>query len=260
MSSFKLQAGILCAAIALIQASSWAQDSSANIDSAAAIQPPPAAADTAKPQPPRAEVAYSLDFARVGKKDIRGFLTSNGYDFQKAANNPSQLNIFTSDDNLILKAKEPILGLIINKDLNIPKFSKIKIEWGVNLFPEGASYEDKVNNEAIMVYVFFGTERFSSGSLFIPSSPYFIGFFLSKSDERGHVYLGRHYKEGGRFMCLDNPPLDQAVSSEIDLNAAFKKCFGKDAPPITGLSIEVDTSSTSTGKSKAFIRKIEIFK
>jgi len=33
-----------------------------------------------------------------------------------------------------------------------------------------------------MVYVFFGHEKYSSGSMFVPDSPYFIGFFLCPNE------------------------------------------------------------------------------
>jgi hypothetical protein len=70
------------------------------------------------------------------------------------------------------------------------KYSKVKIEWGVIKYPKGASYEGKVNNEALLVLVFFGDEKISSGHLTIPDSPYFIGLFLGRHDKVNKAYKG----------------------------------------------------------------------
>mgnify|MGYP000473520078 CR=1 FL=1 len=57
------------------------------------------------------------------------------------------------------RANRP-LALKICDFLNLP-LGKISL----NDFPDGASYAQGVNNEALMVYVFFGKERMPSGSL-----------------------------------------------------------------------------------------------
>jgi len=138
------------------------------------------------------------------------------------------------------------------------KAKKIKIVWGVENFPKGANYEKHINNEAIMVYVYFGEKKLSSDSIFIPNSPYFIGLFLGKDEKTDTPFIGNHFKQGGRFMCLANPKLNETVRSEFDLDKAFKKCFGEkmDVPPISGIALEVETSNTTP--SRAFIKSIEL--
>lgn len=56
-----------------------------------------------------------------------------------------------------------------------------------------------------MLYVFFGTDKISSGHVLIPNSPYFIGFFLCQNDQIDFPYKGRYFHAGGRFVCLGKP-------------------------------------------------------
>ena len=55
-----------------------------------------------------------------------------------------------------------------------------------------------MRNEALMVIIFMGDERLTSGSLFIPNSPYFIGLNLCHGDDRvNQPYVGSYFKKGG---------------------------------------------------------------
>jgi hypothetical protein len=147
---------------------------------------------------------------------------------------------------------------MLKSDLNIKNARKARITWGVNTFPKNASYEKGIRNEALMVYVYYGREMLHSGNLFIPKSPYFLGFYLNKSDTIGKCYTGKYFKISGRFVCVGNPAINETVISEFDLEEGFKKAFGKEktVPSISGIGLEVET--TKTGDAKAFIKKIEI--
>jgi hypothetical protein len=150
-------------------------------------------------------------------------------------------------------------GLLVNRTIGANAYSAVEIEWGVAQHPQGASYEKKINNEAIMVQVFFGTEKKASGSMFAPDIPYFVGLFLCNGDRIGHPYAGRYYQEGGRYVCVGAPAAGRTVVSRIDLRQALRTAFGaKVADAVSGYSIEVDTSSsTGEGKSSAFIKRIK---
>jgi len=150
-------------------------------------------------------------------------------------------------------------GFLINEGVDLEKFSAIRIEWGILKYPEGATYEDRVNNEALMVIVSFGHDRMPSGHFAIPSSPYFIGLFLGKEEEVNKGYKGRYFHKSGRFVCLGNPEPGETVISEYDLVAAFRRKYKKDEVPlISGIALAVDTSSSSDGgKAAAFIKSIE---
>ena len=66
--------------------------------------------------------------------------------------------------------------------MDVRDYSRVRIEWGIDAFPSGASYEQGARAEAIMVYIFFGRERHSSGSLLIPDSPYFLALYLCETE------------------------------------------------------------------------------
>lgn len=202
-------------------------------------------------------IAYSLDFI-AGSGSPGSFLNKKGFVLKKDADN---LAMSFSRGSLQLTSTTPTFGVIINDKLHIKEFSKIRIEWGILQYPEGASYEKDVNNEAIMIYVFFGDKKLSSDSIFIPDSPYFMGLFLGEHDIPGKVYIGHHFTTGGRFICVGAPKEGETVTTEFDLKPAFMKNFKQtEVPFISGISIEVDTSYLSKGNSTAFIRKIEILK
>ena len=126
--------------------------------------------------------------------------------------------------------------------------------------PVGANSDAGVRNEAIMVMVFFGHDKLSSGSFLIPDSPYFIGLFLCGEGAVGTAYTGRYFKKGGRYVCLDKPETGKVITSEFDLKAAFKTYFdADDVPVVSGLALQVDTTgSKGGGKSQASIISIEI--
>lgn len=205
----------------------------------------------------RDKILYSLDFSNTfNVSDTKEWLEKQGFDIKK---DPSGLDIYYDKGSLVFDSKEELFFYALKTTtLDIKNAKKIRITWGVNSFPENASYEKEVNNEGLMVYIYYGTVKLDSGSFFIPNSPYFIGLFLSKNDKIGKYYIGRHFKKGGRFVCLGTPKIDETVISEFDLQNGFKNGFGKDksVPPITGLGLEVET--TSSGPAKAFIKKIEI--
>ena len=96
-------------------------------------------------------------------------------------------------------------GFVLNDSLEPREYSGVRIEWGVIKYPKGASYEEKVNNEAILVLIFFGQDKVSSGHLVIPDSPYFIGLFLGRHDMPYKAYKEKYYRKGGRFVCMGNP-------------------------------------------------------
>ena len=206
-------------------------------------------------------VLYSIDFENAAKKkgDARKWLTSEGFEFQSGASSQKKVNISFNKNALCLKTKSGVFGLIMKK-IKIKDAGKIRIVWGVDKFPKGASYKKGVNNEAVMIYVYFGTKKMSSGSMFIPNSPYFLGLFLGENEDLNKPCVGKHFKESGRFICVAMPKKGETVTTEFDLNSAFKECFTKEktVPAIFDVAIEAETSNS--GDASAFIKKIEFLK
>ncbi len=214
---------------------------------------------------------FVIDFSDYEEGSIEEWLEKKGFELKEAAKDRKKLDLDVDEGALFLEAKKPLMALIVKESVDLGKYSKVKIEWGVVKYPKGASYEGKVNNEALLVLVFFGDEEISSGHLTIPDSPYFIGLFLGRHDiglflgrhdKLNKAYKGNYYHEGGRFVCLGNPKPGETIISEFDLADAFKRYFQKDeVPSISSVALEIDTtSSADDGRAVAFIHSIEFLK
>ena len=205
---------------------------------------------------------FVIDFSGYTGGSVEELLQSRGYKFEKDAKNRELLNLAITDQTLELTAKGPMSGFIVNDSVNLENVRKIRINWGVRRYPAGTSYENKVNNEALMLYVFFGREKVSSGHLLIPNSPYFIGLFLCQNERVNFPYKGLYFHIGGRFVCLGKPNPGESVVSEFDLDQEFKRYFVKQVTPaISGIAFGIDTSKArEQGKAAAFLKRIEFLK
>lgn len=206
------------------------------------------------------QVVHSLDLSDYAANSVDEWLQSKGLKFEADAANRDMLNLSVSDGALTLEAKEALRGILRQNPLHLKRYSKIRIEWGVLKYPKGASYEKDIRNESIMVLVFFGDEKISSGHFISPDLPYFIGFYLCQDDQLNVPYKGKYYQEGGRYVCLGSPQPGETVVSEFDLVQAFHTYFDKsDLPPISGIALEVDTTSSGDGgTAAAFVKRVEI--
>jgi hypothetical protein len=205
--------------------------------------------------------SYVIDFASYKGGSVDEWLKTRNYTFERDAKNRRLLGLSIADGVLTLEAKGRMSGFILNDSVNVEKGLTIRINWGVKNYPQNVSYQNKVNNEALMLYIFFGKEKISSGHVLIPNSPYFIGLFLCQDEQVNFPYKGRYFHTGGRFVCLGKPEPGRMIASEFDLDRNFKNYFGKnETPGITGIGFGVDTSKAGGGGAgAAFIRSIEFF-
>lgn len=205
-------------------------------------------------------VAYRFDFAGEPGVPTEAWMADRDFRLEHDAKKPDKIHLAQSDGALHINVNKKSFGIILHEQ-DVPGAKHVHLHWGVSAYPEGASYEHGIDNEAIMVYVFFGHEKMSSGSLFIPDSPYFIGFFLCPpgSDALGQPYVGHHYQKTGRYICVDHPPSGEKVLTRLDLAAEFRKSFGLEAVPmVSGISIEVDTTDAmNDGTAAAFLERID---
>jgi hypothetical protein len=202
---------------------------------------------------------FVLDFSGYTEGSVDDWLRAKHFTFEKDARNRRLLQLSIANDTLTLEAKENLSGFLLNDAVNVKKITKIRINWGIIQYPVDVSYRREVNNEALMLYVFFGTEKISSGHVLIPDSPYFIGLFLCQDEEIDFPYKGRYFHAGGRFVCLGKPEPNETIVSEFDLDTAFKRYFDKNrTPEITGIGFGIDTSKAGkSGTAAAFIKSIE---
>jgi len=210
-------------------------------------------------QPNVGSMPYTIDFSGYGGGSVDKWLETRNYKFERDAKNRGLLGLSITDRVLTLEAKGRMRGFILNDSVNLEKVHTIRINWGVKKYPQDVSYHNKVNNEALMLYIFFGKEKVPSGHVLIPNSPYFIGVFLCQDEQLNFPYKGRYFHTGGRFVCLGKPEPGQMTVSEFDLDRSFKSYFSKkETPGVTGIGFGVDTSKAGGGGTgAAFIKSIE---
>lgn len=210
---------------------------------------------------PTESVIYSEDFSGYKSGSVLKWLGTKGFQPKQDATNASKISYAIEGGILQLEAKQRAMGLLIN-ETNFFEATDIRIDWGVNAFPPGASYEKGVRSESIMVYVFFGDKKISSGSMLVPDSPYFIGLMLCESGRTDYPYTGRYFKAGGRYVCVNQTTAGTPMVSGFPIAEAFQKYFGQtQTPPISGFAISIDTDSAKgPGTAKSFITKIEFLR
>ncbi len=210
-------------------------------------------------------LAHVIRFSDYETGSEEDWLQAKGFQFRHDMVKRNFIDLEVTDDSLLIEAKRRALGVLLNETVNVAEFSHIEIDWGVNVFPEGASYEQGVRNEAIMLFVFMGDERLPSGSIFIPDTPYFIALFPCHGDDRkNYPYRGRYFKKTGRFVCTDRPGPGETVTSRFELLTGYRTFFDEerdDDPGISGIAIALDTKKASNrGQSSAFIKEIRIYR
>ena len=210
-------------------------------------------------------LAHVVRFADYELGSVEDWLQGKGFRFEEDARRRDRIDLDVGEQGLVIEAKRRAFGFMLNESVNVPEFTFVEIDWGVNKFPEGASYEQGVLNEAIMVYMFMGDELQPSGSLFIPDSPYFVALFLCHGEDKiNYPYTGSYYKKSGRFVCGDRPADGQLVTTRFNLLEAYRTYFDEerdDDPAISGLAVALDTSKADGGgRSSAFIREIRFYR
>jgi hypothetical protein len=207
------------------------------------------------------KINFTIDFTDYEQGSVDKWLEEKGFQFERGARDRKKVDLEVSEKGLVLDIRKSMLGFIVNEGVDLEEFTSIRLEWGISNYPEGASYEDGIRNEALMVMVFFGYDKISSGHFLIPNTPYFIGFFLGKEEKPGKAYKGAYFKKSGRYVCLGNPKEGETVISEYNLVQAFKRKYEKDEVPlISGIALATDTTKAKkNGKAGAFIKSIEFF-
>jgi hypothetical protein len=203
-----------------------------------------------------------IDFADYAGGPIEAWLQTKGFRLEHGAEDPDSLALSHQAGALVLEAKQPVRGFLVNDEVKLQHVSTVRITWGIIKYPTDASYERRVNNEALMLYISFGQDDLPSGHALIPARPYFIGLFLGQEERLNTPYQGQYFHEGGRFVCVGRPPPYETVRSEFDLRTAFRTYFAQaDVPMISGISLGVDTfASGEGGTAAAYIHRIEFLK
>jgi len=213
----------------------------------------------------QAEVLYELDFSKASG-DVKTWFKDRGWSFHHKIH---KMNPRFDNGMLVLEARNSDSGAIIykfpKKDVLV-RAKHIVIEWGVEQYPAGASWEGPIDQyrntrDPINVMISFGTEKVGSGSFIVPAVPYFIGLFPAAGDIEEKAYYGNYWQRGGRYFCISGTGSTDPLTTHFALADKFKETFNKDVPPVTALTIGVDAKNTTPLNgchSKAYIRKIII--
>ena len=210
------------------------------------------------------KLAHVIRFSNYEKGSEEDWLLGKGFQFKEDAQRRNRIDLEVNNGSLVIEAKRRAFGIMPNETVNVSEFTYVEIDWGINKFPQGSSYEQGVRNEAIMVMIFMGDERMPSGSMFIPNSTYFVGLYLCHNDDRvNHPYVGSYHKQSGRYVCGDRPAIGETVTTRFNLLEAYRSYFDKendDDPGISGIAIALDTKKAGGGgKTSAFIREIRFY-
>jgi hypothetical protein len=206
-----------------------------------------------------------LRFTDYRSGPVTEWLKHKGFVFERDVAQPDAIGLNVNGNGLVLEAKRNAFGIMLNQTMKVAGFSEVEIDWGVEGFPAGASYEKGILNEAIAVQFFLGEERIPSGAMFVPDTPYFISLFLCRNDDRvNHPYVGNYFKQAGRYVCADQPDRGKLVTSRFNLRAAYRHYFGKWDEldlKVTGIGLSLDTTDADDGgRSQAFVREIRFYK
>jgi hypothetical protein len=204
--------------------------------------------------------AYEVRFDGYASGPVLDWLKGKGFVAKQDADSPAKVALSIRDAALVLEAKRKALGLLLN-ETDVAGATRIRIEWGVDAFPQGVSYDKGIRSEPIMIYTFFGKEKQPSGSILVPDSPYFIGLFLCQEGRTDHPYTGRFFKAGGRYVCAKAVRTGETVVSEFDLGSAVKSYFKlHSVPPVSGFAIGIDTENAKApATAKSYVRSISYF-
>lgn len=210
-----------------------------------------------------AKVVYELDFSQA-KGDVKTWFEDRGW---KTQGDILKMKPRFENGTLVLEAMKSHSGAFFyqfSEDGFLKNASHIHIEWGVEQYPQGSDWSGPVDEtrntrDPINVMISFGTKKIGSGSLVVPAIPYFIGLFPADGEEAGKAYYGNYWQKGGRYFCISGNGTTEPISTHFALSEKFRETFGKPAPPISGLTIEVDAKNTTkmNGRhTKAYIRNI----
>jgi len=199
------------------------------------------------------------DFTSESDGDATAWLRKNGFEKKLDAD---ALKPRFEGGSLVLSTMEKTAGLL-GKEFSPAEYlqgiKKIRVEWGVRRYPIGADWGRGINRVPIAVMVTYGTERFPSGLPFgIQDAPRFISAFIGYKEIEGRSYVGKYWKEGGRYVCVASGDRSgDTIVSELELEERFKATYRQiSTPPITAFAFQMNTEDT-TGGAEAFIRKVE---
>ena len=216
-------------------------------------------AQTAATKTTESETGWKVDFSNLDDEPHEQ-LQDRGFSFEKDMDDRNDIQLSGKKNRLEINALKPAFGLLAYHNLNLENFDTIEIEWGVNLYPEGADWDSELKREPIMICLFFG-EPVDADRFYLPDSPHFLGVFLCQNNRQLEPYIGNSYQETAKYVCLGTPEPGETIRSRFNFDQAFREWFKTaETPPVTGIAIEVDTTDLPDSRSSAFIHQIRLLR
>lgn len=205
-----------------------------------------------------AEPILAFDFTSQSQGPAAPWLKQHGFEFKLGF---ESLNPRFENGALEFSANRPAAGLCgreFPKGKQLSGAKRVRIVWGVRQFPEGADWDAGINRFAIGLLISFGEDRLPSGlPLGIHPAPYFICPFIGAKEPEGKAFLGKYWRQGGRYVCVKVKKIGEPVVTELNLDHLFKGFFKKaETPPVSGFVLQMNTKDTK-GSASAFVKSIE---
>ncbi|MFB3115289.1 MAG: hypothetical protein ACE1ZW_04850, partial [Nitrospirales bacterium] len=82
------------------------------------------------------KLVHVLRFTDYEIGSIDDWLQGKGFQFKlDAKQRPHRINLGVGPNGLVLEANRSAFGIMSNESVNVPTFTHIEIDWGVNKFP-----------------------------------------------------------------------------------------------------------------------------
>ena len=85
------------------------------------------------------KVEYLLDFSDYREGSIFQWLETKGFKAKEGAEDQRKIDFDVSENALIAETKKQTRGFLVNEQVDLEKFSSVRIEWGIRKYPKGAS-------------------------------------------------------------------------------------------------------------------------
>lgn len=204
------------------------------------------------------QIIHEFDFSNQPEGSALPWLKRQGFEFKLGLE-----NLKPRFENGVLRVSTDVeeaglFGYVFPEGKELKSVKRLKIEWGVDVFPDGADWEHGINRVPLAIMISFGRERLSSGLPFgIYAAPYFISPFIGKMETDGKAFTGRLWKEGGRYVAVQMISEGTPMTSVIELDSLFNSLFSKaPTPPVTAIGIQMNTKDTK-GKASAWVKRLE---
>ena len=87
------------------------------------------------------KLVHVVRFTDYELGSVEDWLRSKGFQFKEDARRRNHIDLDVGEKGLTLEVKRRAFGIMPNESVNVPEFTYVEIDWGVNKFPDGASYE-----------------------------------------------------------------------------------------------------------------------